>query len=541
MNPRTTRRIAHSAVSALIAAVVAAAALVGLHAPAVAAAPAPDGDTSTAGVADFEAIDRFVRTEMDAIGLPGVALGIVHGDRVVHLQGFGTADLTGRPVTPQTPFVIGSVAKSFTALAVMQLVEAGVLDLDEPVQRYLPWFRVADPDASKRITLRHLLHHTSGLPERADYAAFAHPDLSDGALEDGVRDLRSVELSQPVGAGYQYSNSGYAILGLIVASVTCQPYEDYVDQHIFDPLQMRNSYASLEQARQHEVATGHRFLLGRPQPASVDSYAPALTPAGYISASAEDLTHYLIAQMNKGRYSNTAVLSATGMALLHTPAVEVGPSEFYAMGWMIRQTNGVANIAHGGETFSEHALLIQVPDGEWGIALVTNGLPALHLERLERISVGVMSLITGHPLPPLTPEPEQRVLLTILAVMAVQGIGLVWSIVLLRRWRTQPERRPRPTIGAIRVLVPLLANLTLLWAIGNEAAGLTPDSVLLIRQFGGDIGWALLISGTVALGWGVILRPTLAALTLHPRPNSAAKTQPPSPATDTVDAVWEHR
>jgi CubicO group peptidase (beta-lactamase class C family) len=86
--------------------------------------------------------------------------------------------------------------------------------LHEPFQRYLPWFRVADAAASTRITLRRLLHHTGGLPERADYAAFVHPDLSDGALEDGVRDLRSVELSQPVGAGYQYSNSGYAILGL---------------------------------------------------------------------------------------------------------------------------------------------------------------------------------------------------------------------------------------------------------------------------------------------------------------------------------------
>jgi hypothetical protein len=151
----------------------------------------------------------------------------------------------------------------------------------------------------------------------------------------------------------------------------------------------------------------------------------------------------------------------------------------------------------------------------------------VHLERLERISVGVMSLITAHPLPPITPEPEQRVLLTILAVMPVQGIGLVWSIVLLRRWRTHPERRPRPAIGVIRVLVPLLTNLTLLWAILNKAAGLTPDSVLLIRRFGGDIGWALLISGAVALSWGVILRPTLTALALHPRPRSeASKTQP---------------
>src|SRR6266540_1256844 len=99
---------------------------------------------------DFAAIDKFVEDEMKAQRIPGLALGIVQGNQIVHLKGFGIADPSGRAVTPQTPFIIGSVAKSFTALAIMQLVEAGKVDLDAPVQRYLPWFRVADPDAAAR-------------------------------------------------------------------------------------------------------------------------------------------------------------------------------------------------------------------------------------------------------------------------------------------------------------------------------------------------------------------------------------------------------
>src|SRR5207249_4233169 len=87
--------------------------------------------------------------------------GLVHNDQIVHLRGFGSADQNGRAVTPQTPFVLGSVSKSFTALAVMQQVEAGKVELDAPVQRYLPWFRVADPVASARITVRNLLYHTT--------------------------------------------------------------------------------------------------------------------------------------------------------------------------------------------------------------------------------------------------------------------------------------------------------------------------------------------------------------------------------------------
>jgi CubicO group peptidase (beta-lactamase class C family) len=129
--------------------------------PTAAAASAPG-----AGTPDLAAIDRYVEAHRQATRLPGLALCIVHGDQVVHLRGFGHADPSGRPVTPQTPFLLASTTKSFTALAVMQLVEAGKVDLDAPVQRYLPWFRLADPAASARITVRHLLNHTSGLATR---------------------------------------------------------------------------------------------------------------------------------------------------------------------------------------------------------------------------------------------------------------------------------------------------------------------------------------------------------------------------------------
>src|SRR5262249_51221021 len=109
---------------------------------------------------DFTAIDRFVDAERQAMRVPGLAIGVVHGDQIAHLAGFGRADGNARPVTPQTPFLAASLTKSFTALAVMQFVEAGKVDLDAPIQRYLPWFRVADAEASARITVRHLLNQT---------------------------------------------------------------------------------------------------------------------------------------------------------------------------------------------------------------------------------------------------------------------------------------------------------------------------------------------------------------------------------------------
>src|SRR5512147_865422 len=123
----------------------------------------------------YEAIDHYIEQQMQHLHIPGAALAIVEGDQIVHLRGFGLACPNGAAPTPQTPFFIGSLTKSFTALAVMQLVEAGKVELDAPVQRYLPWFRVADLQASSQMTVRHLLNQTSGLP----MSAGMNPNLDD--------------------------------------------------------------------------------------------------------------------------------------------------------------------------------------------------------------------------------------------------------------------------------------------------------------------------------------------------------------------------
>src|SRR5215203_4270275 len=227
----------------------------------------PGSDTPAANGAgagpEFAAIERFVRKEMAAQRIPGLALGIVKGDRIAYLRGFGKADESGRAVTPQTPFILGSVSKSFTALAIMQLVEAGKIELDAPVQRYLTWFRVADEVASARITVRHLLNQTSGLsliPTGNRHVPDG--DVRDDALERRVRDLQSERLTTPVGTTYQYSSPNYATLGLIVQSVSGQSYESYVEEHIFAPLEMRRSFASQAEARPHGLATGYRSWFG---------------------------------------------------------------------------------------------------------------------------------------------------------------------------------------------------------------------------------------------------------------------------------------
>lgn len=177
---------------------------------------------------DFDEVDAYINTRMIELGIPGAAVVVVEGNQIVHLQAFGVADADGRPVTPQTPFFTGSTGKSFTALGIMQLVEAGQIKLDAPVQTYLPWFRVADVDASKTITVRQLLNMDSGIPRSIGQEQIANVDLSDSAIENNVRALAKITLIAPPGERYEYSNANYVTLGMIIQAVSGQSYETYI-------------------------------------------------------------------------------------------------------------------------------------------------------------------------------------------------------------------------------------------------------------------------------------------------------------------------
>jgi len=261
----------------------------------------------------FEEIDAYVERQIDRLKIPGAALAIVEGDEIAHLRGFGQARPGGDAPTPRTPFIIGSLTKSFTALAVMQLVEDGKVELDAPVQRYLPWFRVADPRAFAQITVRHLLNQTSGLPQLSGLRPLVDFDDSPGASERQARALSTLVLSRPVGSAWEYSNMNYNLLGLIVEVASGESYEAYVQEHIFAPLQMTHSYTSQAEARENGMTVGHRYWFAIPF-AEPNLLMPRGSLAGgELISSSEDMARYLIAHLNERRYDSTQILSAAGM------------------------------------------------------------------------------------------------------------------------------------------------------------------------------------------------------------------------------------
>jgi CubicO group peptidase (beta-lactamase class C family) len=460
----------------------------------------------------FAAIDRYIEQEMREQRIPGLALAIVQGDQIVHLKGFGVADPSGRTVMPQTPFMIGSVTKSFTALAIMQLVEQGKVDLDAPVQQYLPWFHVADEATSAQITVRHLLTQTSGLSRATGNQFQASHDTRADVLERQVRSLSTARLAQPVGVMFQYSNANWWPLGLIVQTVSGQPYDVYIQRHILAPLEMRESFTAVADAQKQGLATGYRYWFGRYLPADPQDsgHYPGVLPQGGVISTAEDMAHYLIAYLNQGRYNGKSILSPAGMAEIQRPAVPIGTSAdtFYAMGLDVGATNGVSTVSHDGSMFSFHSNLVLIPKGRWGIILLENAenLPDdLGPQRLQGIATGVTNLLNGRQPPAAASNWFLLILYSaILGIIVVQALGMLRSVAILRRWRARGAEQPRSWLGiGWHVVLPLIFNLS--WAL-LILVGLPrvfgPLPVLMLGM--PDLGPLLVGSSVVALGWAIV-------------------------------------
>jgi CubicO group peptidase (beta-lactamase class C family) len=480
---------------------------------------------------DFADIDAYVQRELDKMHIPGAAVGIVEGDQALHLQSFGEADNDGRLVTTSTPFKIGSTSKSFTALAVMQLVDQGRIKLDDPVQVYLPWFRAAGEASSKRITVRELLNQTSGFSTAAGMTWTFTKDTSDDALENVVRDAKSVKISSAPGEKYQYSNLNYTTLGLIVQAVSGQSYEGYVEDHIFEPLKMTHSHAFLSDAEADGLATGHQFWFGRPQTGGGLVNNRATTPAGLLTSSAEDLTHYLIAHLNAGHYEGAQVLSPASMSVLHDGAAKMSEHASYAMGWIAGELHDIPVLGHNGDTGDFHTTMVLQAERRLGVVVLMNGANDLDAG-MDRIADGIMAKLLGvAPPKPIGAASNLPLLLVegLVILILLQVLAALRSIMLLRRWG-RPASSQRHGSRWIAGRVVVAGAVSLVWALFAllvlpPALGM-PWPVLTHV----DMGWPVIITGVIALLWGAIAKPGIAIRALVRARSRARAAAPPDPA-----------
>jgi CubicO group peptidase (beta-lactamase class C family) len=334
-------------------------------------------------------IDTYVRGRMPDLRTPGLSLVVVDDGQVLISRGYGLADRdAGIPMTEDTPVAIASTSKGMTALAMMQLVEQGVVDLDAPVTRYLPEFNMDDERAA-HITVRQVLSHTAGIP--ASVVADLGPD--DQALERRVASLASTELSRAPGSGYEYANDGYSVAGLIVQSVSGMPYEDYLAAHVFEPLGMPRTTFDVARAADLGLATGYGKSRGvvtsGPLPLSRGS-----NPAGGVLTTAREVGNYFVALLNDGVFKGMQVISPASIEQMWTAQPATG-AEAYGFGWGQVPAPGMRLLSHAGDIGgpgaygSSGSQFLLVPEQHIAVGVLAN---MSSLEKAE-VAQDVLSIV----------------------------------------------------------------------------------------------------------------------------------------------------
>jgi CubicO group peptidase (beta-lactamase class C family) len=315
-------------------------------------------------------LGEFVEKQLKQRGVPGAAVGVLyHGETVT--GGFGVTNLDHpRPVASDTLFQIGSITKTFTGTALMRLVDAGKIDLQAKVRKYLPGFSVADESAAANATVWHMLTHMGGW----DGDLFVDTGAGDDAVAKAVDALAGREQMAPLGAVWSYNNSGFAVAGRIMELVSGKTYETQMKELVFDPLGLQHTFLFPEDVMTHDFAVGHILSPEGPRVAGPWALPRGIGPAGRIVSDVHDMLKYARFHLGDGKGPDgSTMLSAGSMALLHTPQLWIRGKSGWAITFMVDDSAGVRQFGHGGATVGQIANLTIVPERDFAIVVLTNG------------------------------------------------------------------------------------------------------------------------------------------------------------------------
>ena len=319
---------------------------------------------------DQRALDLRVGSAMRTHVVPGVAIGVLDqgGERTF---GYGITNVDHPlPVDADTVFEIASITKTMTATVAARLASERRLDLDAPVRRYLPEFRVADAEVSERVSVRDLFTHTAGwfgehLPATGHGA---------DAIEKGVAAMAGLEQVSPSGV-FSYNNVSLTLAGRVVEVVAGLPYEQAMRELLFEPLGMTHTAFRAEDVLYGRLAAGHTVRDGTPvlvRSRFADGSGGA--PAGGVRSTMHDLLRYAKFHLGDGTTSDgTRLMPAAALAAMRAPRVAMGPLGHVGLSWFIETRNGVSIAAHGGATVAHMSQLALVPARGAAFAILTNG------------------------------------------------------------------------------------------------------------------------------------------------------------------------
>ena len=318
--------------------------------------------------ARIDSLVALAESRMNSLGVPGAAIGIVHNG-VVHIRGVGVTSLADPlPITAGTVFPIASISKTFAAAAMLRLVEQGKVELDAPVRRYLPTFRVRDEEVSRTVTVRQLLMHAGGWEGQVN-----GPDRGSETLSNFVASISDLMQVAPPGAAWSYNNAGFSIAGRVIEQVTGKSIDDAMAELLFKPLGLGCTGTHPSDFITHRFAVGHVTRDGVATMQRPFGFSTMVTTGG-IGLCMTDLMTYARFHLGDGSGANGArVLSPASLALMRTPQMKKqGTDDEMGVGWHLRSMGGVRTASHGG-TLGGHNLLLEiVPERNFAIAVLTN-------------------------------------------------------------------------------------------------------------------------------------------------------------------------
>jgi CubicO group peptidase (beta-lactamase class C family) len=433
-----------------------------------------------------ESIDDFIATEMPSTGAPGLAYALVADGEIVSGARGEVLAGSGRPMTPDTPFLIGSISKSFTAMAVMKLVEAGKVDLDAQVSRYLDVFKDRPSGA---VTIRQLLSHTSGFSTRQGNDAHIDRTQSADALQRQVARIAQWPPALAPGAHWQYSNANYLILGAVIEKVSGQDFASYMDAEILKPIGMDESFVS--DGESHDaMAVGHQPWFGSKRPLEDNSTHRAGAPAGGVVATASDLALYLQVMMN-GRDD---VISAQSKAAMLRPASAASPS--YGFGWAIDANNGT--VYHSGLTPGVETLAVMAPAEGRAVVILVNANSGIGFGESAELFNGVSARALGRDdhSGGASNWGRKSLFLTfaLLPVLFVIGVVTAW-------FQRAGLRAKSGAFGAFSLWFPLVMTLALAWSALYLIPQLFGVSITTFALYQPDFVVLLVASAATGVLW----------------------------------------
>ncbi len=434
-------------------------------------------------------IDDFIDSEMPASGVPGLAYAVVDGGGITTAGARGVVRLGGEMlVTPDTPFVVGSISKSFTALSVMQLVEAGKIDLDTEVSHYLDVFSGRPAGV---VTIRQLLSHTSGLSTGQGNAAHPDPTGEKDELARGVAQLAEVTPAGAPGTQWDYSNANYEILGRVVEVVSGQEFQAYVAAHILEPAGMEHSFVADGEVHE-DMATGHTPWFGTKRPLPDTTTDRATAPQGGVVASASDLARYLQVMMN----GEDDVLSAEGKALMMRPANEASPS--YGFGWKLEPSTGA--VWHDGVSPGVETLAIMVPAEKTAAVVLVNGGSGFGFGETGHLRVGIADRALGLDDVEGSGWSRKALFIGLVTLPLVYLLSMVWAW--LRRSAVRAKSRSG-VFGLFSLWFPLLTTLVAAWVLLGLVPNLFGTPLGTLRLFAPDLVLTMVATALTGVLWSV--------------------------------------